>query len=70
MLGSNGQIELEEVEQGEYLFPGHPLHTCIRVTTLANLPIFAKEAIGVAEQLKDELKDQEEEMYRKVVQRL
>jgi len=59
MLASDGQIELKEVEQGEFLFTGHPLYTCIRVTTLAHLAAFAKEAMGVVRVLQEELQHED-----------
>lgn len=59
MLASDGQIELKEVDEGEFLFAGHPLCTCIRITTLAHLPAFAKEAMGVVRALQEELQHED-----------
>ena len=61
-LGANGEIELQEVEQGELLFRGHKLGTCIRIVTLSHLSAFASEAKQVAEQLREELRGEEEKM--------
>lgn len=62
-LDAAGQVELQEVEQGEFLFTGHPVRTCIRIVTLPYLHTFAKEAKQVTEQLKKDFKDKEEELF-------
>lgn len=59
VLNAKGEIALDEVEQGEFLFTGHQLRTCIRVVTLAHLPAFAREAKEVAWQLQRELNSDE-----------
>lgn len=65
-LDANGKMELQEVEQGEFLFSGHYLGTCIRIVTLRHLPKFAREAIEVSKQLKDDLQGEEEKMMHKL----
>lgn len=68
VLGESGEIELEEIAEGEFLFVGHKLGTCIRVVTASRLTSFAAEARQVANQLRSELKAEEEavlESWRK-----
>ncbi len=68
VLGESGEIELEEIAEGEFLFVGHKLGTCIRVVTASRLISFAAEARQVANQLRAELKTEEEavlESWRK-----
>jgi hypothetical protein len=60
-LNDRGEIELKEAEEGEFLFTGHELGTCIRVVTIAKLPSFALFAMGVAVQLQDELQEEEQD---------
>lgn len=68
-LDGNGQIELSEVEQGEFLFTGHELGTCIRIVTIDHLPAFAGEARMVTEQLTDELCQEEDKMLAALKER-
>jgi hypothetical protein len=68
ILGESGEVELEEVVEGELLFMGHQLGTCIRIVTANHLASFAAEARQVANQLRAELKSEEEavlESWRK-----
>jgi hypothetical protein len=65
-LDAAGQIELLEVEQGEFLFRGHPLGTCIRIITASYLPAFAAEAKQVADQLREDLKASEDRIVKEV----
>jgi hypothetical protein len=62
-LDASGETELTEVEQGEFLFTGHEVGTCIRVVTIAHLPVFAKEAKQVVEQLEDEVRNEEKKCW-------
>ena len=61
-LDENDQVHLEETDQGEFLFHGATkgISTCIRVVTAASLPAFAMEAKQVADQLRAELKSEED----------
>ena len=59
-LAENGDVQLEEVEEGEFLFSGHELGACIRVVTAARLSAFALEAKSVADELRAGLKSEEE----------
>jgi len=60
---------LQEIEQGEFLFGGHQLGTCIRIVTHGYLPTFAKEAKQVADQLKEDLKSEEDVWLRGLTKR-
>ncbi|HWR17974.1 MAG TPA: hypothetical protein VN577_24310 [Terriglobales bacterium] len=58
-LGGNGQLEMQEVSEGEYLFDpanSNIRGTAIRVVTLSGLPKFVKTAKFVAEQVRAYLK--------------
>lgn len=68
-LDKSGEIELKEVEQGEFLFTGHQIGTCIRVVTIAHLPAFAKEAKQVVEQLEEEVRSEEDKMLAALKER-
>jgi hypothetical protein len=57
-LNSAGEMELQEIEQGELLFTGHELGASIRIVTKAHLPTFAGQALRVAQQIEDELKSE------------
>src|SRR5271157_390000 len=64
-LAENGDVELEEVEEGEFLFTAYlPKYfgTCIRVVTSARLAEFAVEAKRVAERIRAEFKSEENEV--------
>ncbi len=54
-LDENGDLQLEEATEGEFLF-GHDFGACIRVVTAEHLSAFALEAKSVAERLRFELK--------------
>jgi hypothetical protein len=58
-LDSRGELELEEVQEGEFLFFGHEQGTCIRIVTIGHLPAFVSDAKRVADQLIEEMSDQE-----------
>ncbi len=60
MLEPSGEIKLTEVEEGEFLFTAHELGTCIRIVTITHLVKFAEEAKRVEEQLREELRSEEE----------
>jgi hypothetical protein len=56
-LETDGNLKLEEVDEGEVLFlPAVPetLQTCIRIVTAKRLPLFVAEAKRMAEQLRAE----------------
>lgn len=55
-LAHDGQLQLEEVEQGEFLFLGSELGACIRVVTANHLPSFALEAKNIGDELQKEFK--------------
>ena len=64
-LQATGQLRLEEVNQGEFLFVARlPSHfaSCIRVITATHLLAFADEAKRVAEKLRAALKPEEEKV--------
>jgi hypothetical protein len=64
-LHANGQLRLDEVDEGEFLFVANlpsRFASCIRVITATYLPAFAHEAKRVAEQLRGALKPQEEKI--------
>lgn len=54
-LSPKGEIELVEVDQGEFLFSVLDFATCIRVVTVRHLAAFAHEAMKVAKQIRDML---------------
>jgi hypothetical protein len=62
LLSENGEIQLEEIDEGEFLFTGHELGACIRVVTASRLTAFAVEARKAADQLRAELKNEEEQI--------
>jgi hypothetical protein len=53
-LPTDGQLQLEEVPQGEFLFLSGQFASCIRVVTENYLPVFAKEAKSIADELQKE----------------
>jgi len=53
-LAPNGQLHLEEVEQGEYLFLSSRFGSCIRIVTANYLPAFATTARRIGDQLQQE----------------
>jgi len=64
-LAENGDVQLEEVEEGEFLFAAYlPKYfgTCIRVVTSARLTAFAVEAKRVADHIRAEFKSEEDEV--------
>ena len=66
VLAEDGEVLLEEVDQGEFLFHADPpkdFGTCIRVVTAKSLVAFAIEAKQVAEQLRVDLKNEEEAIW-------
>jgi len=65
-LARDGQLQLEEVEQGEFLFLGRRLGACIRVVTANHLPVFALEAKNIADELQKEFKPEGEQIFQKL----
>jgi len=63
-LAENGEVRLEEVDQGEFLFFLGDFGTCIRVVTARCLAAFTLEAKQVADQLRAELKFAEEQVVK------
>jgi hypothetical protein len=63
-LEENGEVQLEEVDQGEFLFFLGDFGTCIRVVTAGRLTAFTHEAKQVADQLRAELKLEEEKVVK------
>jgi hypothetical protein len=64
-LQPEGQLQLEEVDQGEFLFFARIPHffgSCIRVVTLKHVPDFAQEAKKAAEQFRAALKSEEQKI--------
>jgi hypothetical protein len=61
-LAENGDVQLEEAQEGEFLFSGHELGACIRVVTATHLPAFALEARQVAAELRAVLKSEEDKI--------
>jgi hypothetical protein len=61
-LSEKGEIELVEVDHGEFLFSDLDFATCIRVVTARHLAVFAKEAMQVAKQIRDLLKPETEKI--------
>jgi hypothetical protein len=58
-LNGKGEIVMQETDEGEFLFSGHELGTCIRVIHINKLQGFAPFAKGVSEQLQEILKNDE-----------
>lgn len=67
-LAENGDVQLEEADQGEFLFfLGGLLHdfgTCIRVVAASRLAAFTVEAKQAADQIRAELKSEENEVVK------
>jgi hypothetical protein len=64
-LRKDGNLDLQEVDQGEFLFFTHLPHffgSCIRVVTAAHLASFALEAKRNAEHFRTALKPEEEKI--------
>jgi hypothetical protein len=51
VLGENGEIQVQQVSKGEFLFSGHDLGTCIRVLNIDALDDYVGEAQKVAPRL-------------------
>jgi len=65
VLGRGSRLNLQEVDEGEFLFFAHlPRYfgSCIRVVTLQHLPVFAREAKRAARQFRAALKPEEEKI--------
>jgi hypothetical protein len=62
-LDENGAVQLREVKEGDFLFSGHALGTCIHIVTLRSLPVFAQRAKTVAEMLTIDLRNEEKKMF-------
>jgi len=63
ILNDKAEIELQQADEAEFLFSGHELGTCIRVINIDSLRPFALFAKGVAEQLQDGLKAEEQRLH-------
>ena len=61
-LAHDGQLQLEEVEQGEFLFLANKFDACIRIVTANHLPAFALEAKNIGDELQKEFKDDGEQI--------
>jgi len=68
-LTQNGNVQLEETGEGEFLFFLADFSTCIRVVTSERLPAFALEAKRVADQIRAELKPEEDKVWKSMMQR-
>jgi hypothetical protein len=68
-LTQNGNVQLAETEEGEFLFFLADFSTCIRVVTSGRLPAFALEAKRVADQIRAELKAEEDEVWKSMIER-
>lgn len=64
-LAEDGQIEVVEVEEGEWLFlaklPEY-FGTCIRIMSLERLPVFVREAKAFALQIREDLKAEQDQV--------
>jgi len=66
-LTNDGELQLTEVEQSEFLFSAHIpeyVGTCIKVVTKAKLQEFAQWAKQLANCIREELKSEEERAYQ------
>jgi len=63
-LAESGEVQLEEVDHGEFLFFLGDFGTCIRVVTAGCLAAFTLEAKQVADQLRAELKSEEDQVVK------
>jgi len=61
-FGKDGEVQLEEVEQGEFLFFLGSFGTCIRVVTASYLGTFTVEAKQVANDLRAAFKADEQQI--------
>ena len=62
-LAANGELRIEELPQGEFLFSArfpNSQPTCICVITLKHLPDFVLEAKGAAQQFRAALSSEQE----------
>lgn len=59
-LGKDGDLQLAEVDEGEFLFFLGDFGTCIRVVTTRRLAAYTLEAKRVADELRVELKSEEQ----------
>lgn len=65
MLAEDGQIEITEVTEGEWLFLARlPEYfgTCIRIISIERLPAFAREAKNFALQIREDLKVEQDQV--------
>lgn len=65
-LSAEGELELEEIDEGEFLFRTrfpHDFATCIRVVTLAGLERYLGEAKLVADKIRSGFADQEKRIF-------
>lgn len=67
-LAENGDVQFEEVDQGEFLFflgdLPHDFGACIRVVTIGGLAAFTLEAKQTANQIRSELKSEEKKVVK------
>jgi hypothetical protein len=67
-LAENGDVQFEEADQGEFLFflgdLPHDFGACIRVVTIGGLAAFTLEAKQVANQIRSELKSEENKVVK------
>jgi hypothetical protein len=66
-LAEDGQIEVAEVSEGEWLFFAKLpewFGTCIRVVSLEHLPTFVREAKAFTQQLRAEFKPEQEKVLK------
>ncbi|MFL6305447.1 MAG: hypothetical protein ACJ72H_18105 [Candidatus Sulfotelmatobacter sp.] len=61
-LDTKGEIVLQEVQEGEFLFTGHGLGPCIRILTTSRLTPFSEQAKVVARQLHQEFAAEEDNL--------
>ncbi len=64
-LSENGQIEIQEVAEGEWLFFAQLPNffgTCIRVVSIDRLPEFATEAKALALKIREDLKGEQDKI--------
>jgi hypothetical protein len=65
-LTGNGELQLTEVEQSDFLFSAHipdNIGCCVKVVTKPRLPVFAQWAKQLANSIREELNDEEERFF-------
>jgi hypothetical protein len=61
-LSEKGDVDLEEVEEGEFLFFFRDRGSCIRILTASRVAEFAQEAKRVASEIRSMLKSEEQKV--------